>query len=250
MLRWFLCSLGLLTTLVAAKAAGGPPEAALLQEAVERWLGERDQWAFTQRAVEYDPQGRYERLERFDPSRRGQERWQLLAVNGREPTPAQWREWADRKFRRPPRRIDTALSEYFDFSAATVVAQTPQRVRFNVPLRRDKNWIFPVDKVGVRVTVNRDTRALEQLSAHVREPFRILLGVARITDGELNLDFTLPGAAGTEAPGRPSGEVRVSAFRLGERVDYTWTEFERVTPFREPRPGRRRAAMQEADGEP
>ena len=34
----------------------------VLEEAVERWLGERDHWAFTQRAVEYDDGKPRERL--------------------------------------------------------------------------------------------------------------------------------------------------------------------------------------------
>ena len=205
----------------------------LLQDAVENWLGERDHWAFTQRAVEYEDDGQHERLERFDPSRPGNARWQLLQIDGKEPTPEQRQKWADKKFKRRPRKIDTPLSDFFDFDRARVLAETPQQVRFDVPLRRDKNWLFPVDKVGVRVTINKQNRALEHLSAHVREPFKVLLGVARVTGGEVDVDFLHfnPSAPQPTAV-QPSGVARVSVFKLGERVDFTWTDFKRVTPRR------------------
>lgn len=212
-----------------AFAASSPQ---LLQDAMQSWLGERDRWAFTQRAVEYDNGVAHERLERYDPSRPGDARWQLLAIDGHSPTSEEHQKWAEKKFKHHPHRVDTPISDFFDFGSARVVAETPKLVRFEVPLRRDKNWLFPTDKVGVRVTINKQTHALEHLTAHVREPFRVLLGIARVTDGEADLDFLhfaptgIPGPADT----RPAGEARVSVTKLGERVEFTWSDFKRVMP--------------------
>lgn len=216
---------------LAARAAA-PASPQLLQQVVADWLGERDHWAFTQRAVEYENGVPHERLERFDPSRAGNARWQLLAIDGKAPTTEQRQKWADKKFKHHSRRIDSSIGDFFDFKGAHVVAETPQLVRFEVPLNRDKNWLFPVDKVGVRVTINKETRALEHLSAHVREPFRVLLGVARVTGGEADLDFARFGPEVSPAASRPAGSARVSVFKLGERVDFTWSDFKRVTPNR------------------
>ena len=76
------------------------------------------------------------------------------------------------------------------------------------------------------------TRALEQLSANVREPFRVLLGIARITDGSIDLNFE-DGGAGEPRTAEPAGAAQVSVSRFGERVDFTWTDFKRVTPHRD-----------------
>lgn len=206
----------------------------LLPRAIENWLGERDRWAFTQRAVESDGESTHERLERFDPSKPGDARWELLAVDGHPPTPAEREKWAEKKFRRRHKKIDTPIGDFFDFDAARVVAETPALIRYELPLRRDKNWLFPVDKVGVRVTINKETKALEHLSAHVRAPFKVLLGIARITGGEADLDF-LHADPGSAAPGKtqPAGEARVSVAKHGERVDFTWSDFKRVNPMRD-----------------
>lgn len=221
--------------LVWASGASAATSPALLQGAVQNWIGERDHWAFTQRAIEYQENIPHERLERYDPSRPGDERWALLAVDGKPPTPQQWQKWAEKKFKRHHHKVEMPLGELFDFHEARIVAETPKLVRFDVPIRSDKNWLFPVSKVDVRVTINKDTRAVEHLTAHVREPFKVLLGLARVTGGDLDLNF-LPIEDNDPIPAsaKPTGTAHVSVSRFGERIDFTWSDFKRVVPYREP----------------
>lgn len=224
-----LCVLGL----VSRAAAAASPE--LLQEAVENWLGERDYWAFTQRAIEHERDRPYERLERYDPSKPHNQRWQLLAINGRPPTEEQRQKWADKKFKRRPKKFETPIGDFFDFRSAKVLGESAKLVEFEVPLRRDKNWLFPTDKVAVRVTVSKETGALEHLTAHVREPFKVLLGLARVLGGKVELDFyNLDNTEPSPDAAQPAGSARVSVTRFGERVDFTWSDFKRVTPYRAP----------------
>ena len=227
MLRWLAISC-FLTALGAAA-----PAPSLLEQAVERWLGERDHWAFTQRAVEYDNGQPRERLERYDPSRPGDERWTLLAINGRVPTSEEHAAWAKKKFKKNRRKIDTPIGDFFDFADAKVVGQTDKVVRYEIPLRRDRNWLFQADKVSVIVSINRETRALEHLSASVREPVKVLLGLARITAGKADLSFlnfdddAVPGPESAQ----PTGSARVSVYRFGEQIEFTWSDFKRVPPM-------------------
>ena len=204
----------------------------LLEQAVDDWLGERDHWAFTQRAVEYDDGQPHERLERYDPSKPGDGRWALLAIDGRMPTPQQHAAWAKKKFKKNRRRFDSPIGDYFDFREAKIIAETPKLVRYEVPLRRDKRWLFETDKVHVVVTINKDTHALEHLTANVREPVRVLLGIAKITDGALDLNFLpfdVDAPAGPDSA-QPTGSARVSVSKPGGRVEFTWSDFKRVTP--------------------
>lgn len=204
----------------------------LLEQAVERWLGERDHWAFTQRAVEYDDDKPRERLERYDPSKPGNGRWALLAINGRAPTVEEHAAWAKKKFKKNRRRFDSPIGDYFDFKDARVLKETPKLIDFEVPLRRDKNWLFQTDKVRVVVTINKETRALEHLTANVREPVKVLLGLAKITAGKLDLsfmNFDVDAPAGPETT-QPTGSARVTVSKFGERAEYTWSDFKRVVP--------------------
>jgi hypothetical protein len=201
-----------------------------LQSAVEDWLGERDHWAFTQRAVEYDGDKPRERLERYDPSEEGDKRWTLLAIDGREPTDAERTAWAKKKFKKNRRRFEQPLGDYFDFAAAKRLEDTKEFVRYEVPLRTDKSWLFPIDKVRVRVTIDKQTHALERLTAHVSEPFKVFLGLARILGGDVDLNFLSIDSDLPVAPesSQPTGTVRVTATRFGERVEFTWSDFKRV----------------------
>src|SRR5438093_5353784 len=87
----------------------GATGSTLLEEAVDNWLGEREHWAFTQRAVEYDGDKPRERLERYDPSKPGDARWTLIAINGETPTPEQRAAWAKKKFKKNRRRFDSPI---------------------------------------------------------------------------------------------------------------------------------------------
>ncbi|MEO5960145.1 MAG: hypothetical protein ABIZ49_03605 [Opitutaceae bacterium] len=206
----------------------------LLEQAVENWLGERDHWAFTQRAVEYDDGVPHERLERYDPSLAGNQRWRLISIDGKPPTAEQLATWGKRKFKKQRRRFDAPIGDFFDFAHAKVISDSVGLVRYQVPLRSDKNWLFPVDRVDVMVTVNKESRALEHLGARVREPFKVLLGIARVMGGDLELDFIPPDETGDPETTRPSGSARVTVTKMGERVDFTWNDFKRVVPYREP----------------
>ena len=207
-------------------------DASLLEDAVEKWLGERDHWAFTQKAVEWDDGKPRERLERYDPSKAGDARWTLLALNGKPPTPQEHAAWAKKKFKKNRRRFDSPIGDYFDFKDAKKISETPKAVRYEVPLRRDKNWLFQTDKVRVVVTVNKESRALEHLSADVREPVKVLLGLARITDGRLDLSFLNFDDDAEPGPesAQPKGTARVTVSKFGERAEFTWSDFKRVTP--------------------
>jgi hypothetical protein len=220
----------LLTTLAFGAGAENPPS--LLEQAVENWLGERDSWAFTQRAVEYDGDTPRERLERYDPSLSGNARWTLLAINGRDPTPDERAAWAKKKFKKNRRRIETPLGDFFDFKDAKIVSETPKLVHYQVPLRSDKNWLFQTDKVKVIVSVNKETRALEHLSASIREPLKVLLGIAKITDGKLDLSFLNFDDDAPPGPesAQPTGSARVTVSRFGGRAEFTWSDFKRVAP--------------------
>lgn len=226
--RVLLCTVATLVAVARLSAV----EPGLLEEAVEKWLGERDHWAFTQRAVEWDGDKPRERLERYDPSRPGNGRWTLLAINGQPPTAEQRAAWAKKKFRKNKRNFDSPIGDYFDFREARMLAETPKLVRYEVPLRHDKSWLFQTDKVQVVVTVNKETRALEHLTANVREPVKVLLGLAKITDGKVDLSFlhfdeeAVPGPESS----RPTGSAHVTVSKLGERAEFTWSDFKRVNP--------------------
>jgi hypothetical protein len=205
----------------------------ILREAVGHWLDERDHWAFTQRAREYDGERlRRERLERYDPSRPDRERWELVLLNGRAPTPAEKADLTERKNKKR-RRHTTPIADYFDFARAAVTHETAQSISYELPLRSNTQWLFPVDKVTLILAVDKPTRAITNVQAKIQEPFRVALGLARILDVDLDVATELPPAedpTADPAAAKPSGTARVVVTKFGDRVEYEWSDFQRVTP--------------------
>jgi hypothetical protein len=218
---------------VAAAAAGSP----LLNRAAEKWLAEGNRWAFTVHVREgQDDRVTEERVERYDPSKPGEARWELLSVDGQPPTEQRreaWRKSKARKHRRAPK----TLEEYFDFANARATGATGEAVSYLVPLKNNRGWLFPVDRVALTITVNKTNYAVEEVKAGIDEPFRVALGLARIIDVDLDMKVEpKPPEGPVTGPtaARPAGLAHVVITRLGKRIEYTWSDFKRVEPSADP----------------
>jgi hypothetical protein len=227
-MRWILALFlsGLALTLVRAEVP------ALLDKAVNNWLGEKDNWAFTLDVREFEGGGmREERRERYDPSKPGEKRWKLLLVNGTAPSDEKRSEWQKRKTKKR-KKAGKPISDYLALDQATIVQQSSRTVSYRVPLRSGNQWLFPIDKVDLRVTINRETLGLEVVVARIDEPVRVWLGLARILDLDFDLQIN-PSEhkenATEPASSRPDGTANVVVNKFGETVEYEFSDFERVT---------------------
>lgn len=235
--RFFLCCLGLFFGASAVSLAArrdGPP---LLAEAMEKWSAEMDEWAFTQRVRTFDDDKvKLERLERYDPSRPDNKRWELLEIDGKPPTKEQREYWEKRKNRKAKSRADKEVEEYFDFARATVAKETEDRVHYDVPLRRDVSRLVPLEKITIEVTVNKQTRTIQQITGGLKSPLRMALGLAKVTDGWLDVRFDpiVSDLSGDPNATEANGTARVVVFKMGDRAEYAWSNFKRVTPFSPP----------------
>lgn len=218
-------------TLLLGHARGAAPP--LLEQAAEKWMGERDNWAFTMQVREFEGgQVKEERRERYDPSKPGLTRWTLLTVNDKPSTEERRAEWQKRKTKKRP-KPGKPLNQYLDFERGTVVKEDARTACYHLPLRANHSWLFPVDKVSLLVTINKSTQAIEDVTAGIEEPFKVALGFARVMDVDFDLQLNHSKRDGEEsdpALTKPEGTARAVVNKLGERVEYVWSDFKRVTP--------------------
>lgn len=221
-MRWLLI-FGLVLTGLQAR----PEHAALLQEVADAWLDERDRWAFTQVVREFDGDRlKEERVESYDPSRGYAARWKLMSVDGAPPSAKRAAEWAERKNKKK-RKPRAELAKNFDFANAKVVEESAEIVRYELPLRSTVEWLFPISKVELLVTINKAGPALEQVQARIAEPLRVALGLARILDIDLDVQMKPPPPQ-DPAEARPIGTAQAVVTKFGDRVEYFWSDFRRV----------------------
>jgi hypothetical protein len=223
-------SLALALSLSPALRAAPPP---LLDDAVHQWLTGKDDWAFTQRARTLldDGSAKEERLERFDPSLPDNQRWHLLEMNGQRPTDEQRHQWQDRKNQKARSASNKPLDELFDFDSATLVSETPESASYAVPVRPSFAHLVAVDKLTVDFTVSKQTKTIEHVTAGLSEPMKIALGLAKVTDLDLDLHFDPEShRPATEVAANGSASMTVSKV-VGARMEYTWSDFKRVTRY-------------------
>ncbi len=223
-----LLLLPLLLPLSPALRAEIPP---LLQEAADKLTDERHLWAFTQLVREFDgDELKRERLERFDPARGHDRRWQLLKLNGRTPSPREAEEWSKKKNRvrkRPPKEV----SEYVDLGQARVRDETGTSISYEVPFRRSAGGLFPGEKVALTLTINKESHAIERAQVSIYESFKVALGLAQVVDLDLDLEMDQGVANGkvtdADPEGRPRGSASAVVNKFGRRVEYHWSDFTR-----------------------
>lgn len=226
----FLLCVRALAPFLLWTAAASAATPALLEKALQPWMGERDAWAFTQQVREFDQRGvKEERVERYDPSKPDSARWTLVRLNGRTPTPAEAAAFVERKGRK--RTSNRTIADYLDLENARVQEETATSVRFEVPLRSISHLV-PVDKVSLLVTVDRRTREIEKVSAELREPLRIAFGIAQVTDMVFDLEIEHESGERASPAGpasaRPSGEAQATLVKFGRRAEFSWSDFTRV----------------------
>ena len=223
-----------LLMLAVGARAGTPP---LLNEAVRKWVADQDRWAYTQHVcLIKEDKVTQERVERFDPSLPAERQWQLLEVSGKPPTAAQRKTWQKKKERELHQRSEKPLGDYFNFERATVAEETSELVRYEVPLLPDTESRYPLEKISVLMTVRKDRQVLDQLTAGLRESFRMALGTARVTNLGLDIHFRTIDEHFSSQPESIhfNGGLQVGGcFKVGGRAELAWTDFKRVTPYKD-----------------
>lgn len=210
-------------------------EPSLLNRALETWAGGHGDLAFTQRsrALTDDGRTKEEHLERYDPSLPDSERWRLLEVDGQPATAAQRAAWEQRKNSKPRKKVLKKPAEYLAVDQARVLKETSASTSFAVPLRPETARLLALENIAVVITVDKETASIAGIGATLRQPIRVLLGLARITELDVDVKIEPTEAdAGTAAGKVQDGSTaRATMSKLGNEIEYEWSDFKRVTPF-------------------
>ena len=198
----------------------------LLAEVADKMADERQNWAFTQHAKETKGDTVTERVERYDPSRGAEHRWELLKLNGRAPTAQESEEW-NRKKNRSKSKAPKTLEDYADLSQARVKSEDADSVTYDIPLKSSAGGLFPGNKIGLTLTVNKETKEIERAQAGIAEPFKVALGLAKVID--LDLDIEMDDDNPKTKADKPQGTATAVINKMGKRVEYHWTDFTKVS---------------------
>ena len=214
---------------------GEPPP--LLAKAVANWAEGRQELAFTQRTrvLNDDHSTKYERVERYDPSLPDNRRWRLLEVNGKPPTETERQDIEVKRNRKPRKRAGNPPASYLDLNNARLVRETDRTAHFEVGIKPEAARFVPLEKLVLQLAVDKSTEAIDHISAALREPMRIALGLAKIIDVDLDVQFGEPANGPPPASEVTSGSTaRVVMSKFGDPMEFTWSDFKEVPVYRVP----------------
>lgn len=227
-----MVSLGIFSGSLSLHAEAPP----LLVKAISQWAEGREDLAFTQhsRFLNDDGSVKEQRLERYDPSLPDRQRWQLLEVDGQPATPAQREKWETVKNGKPRKKALKPPAEYLDLDHATLLDETPISARFDVGLRPEAARLLAVEKIAVVITVEKKSGRIAHVEANLRQPMKVLMGLARITDLDIDVHIDPKTQKISEHAGdvQSGSTARVSMSKLGSPVEYSWSDFKRVASYR------------------
>lgn len=213
--------------------AEAPP---LLAKAMSQWAEGRDDLAFTQlsRFLNDDGSLKEERLERYDASLPDKQRWRLLEVDGRPATEAQREKMEAPKNGKPRKKVLKSPVEYLDFEHAKLLDETNATARFDVGLRPEATRLLAVEKIAAVITVEKESGRIAHIAANLRQPIRVLLGLARITDLDIDVHIEPKDHDAPREPSdvQPGSTARIVMSKLGSPVEYNWSDFKRVPSYR------------------
>lgn len=204
-------------------------EQGILHRALAQAAAELDHWAY---AMRYRSDDEGETVARFDPSQPEDKQWELVKIEGREPSGREKARWERRRAKRD--RDRPSLGELVELDGARLAAATEGEMVIEVPLRSVGNDRFPPEKFRVRLTVERARAVLTAVEVSLRGAFRVA-GVVRVTEGALRVDYA------DVAEGHPPLAVRIAGggagrilmVKVGGTFEAVREDFQRVEPYRD-----------------
>lgn len=233
--RW----MGVVAVLTATTFAAEAP--ALLVEAFKNWGQGKEDLSFVQRTRFLNDDGslKEERVERYDPSLPDNKRWELLEVDGKPPTEKQRKDIQDKRNKKPRKKAIKSLDEYFDLQNAKTVKTEKDVVFYEVAVKPETARLINMENLKVGISVRKESKTIERLTADLSKPMKIALGVAKVTDLDLDLRFDAEDGhddkkdkESADAASEADGTAKVVMTKLGNRAEYSWGEFKRVSRFK------------------
>lgn len=263
----FILSLLLLAVVSTLRAEGLRPatadEVALFKDAIKNTQQDTEHWAYTETTIKKigiskKPEG--ETIVRFDPSKPWAEQYEPLKIDGKPPTEKQFKQYRERGEKRgrnimrraeqaaaaadpgaidkpklpPPPKDEKSIKPDMDHPLVVATDRDDGlSILFEVPLI-DQGTKIPVQKIELRVVVDKARREVRQGTMRIKESFRVKL-VAKVKEGEGTVNFSVidPKYGPVMTSGSGTFGASLLAIPLNGVFSNTRTDWQRVKPYSE-----------------
>jgi hypothetical protein len=209
--------------LVASAAASIP---AVLEEALGQFRSDPPRgWSYTQTTVA----GGRSTVERCDASKPEFERWSLVQKDGRAPTDAEQKTYAEMRSRRSRGGTAPKLTEQLDLGSIELVHETSDRITYHGRLKPGERSDRTAPFLRATIVVHTPTRTIASLELDSTGEFTPSLGV-RIAVLQTLMTYAPPAGDLPAFPRRVTTLVRGRAFwfkSLDADMTVTYSDYEK-----------------------
>lgn len=164
-------------------------------------------WSFTQTT---SAEGK-STVERYDATKPEFDRWSLVQKDGRTPTPAELKDYAEARSRRSRTGTAPSLVEQLVLDACETVNDSPDRTVYRCPLRQGEARDKTALSLRATVVLHKPTRSIESVELANIETFNPTLGV-KITALKTTMRYSRPDGETPSLPEIVATHLRGTAF--------------------------------------
>jgi hypothetical protein len=164
-------------------------------------------WSFTQTTR---AEGK-STIERCDASKPEFDRWSLIEKDGRPPSPAALKDYAEARSRRSRTGTAPKLVDQFVFEALETLADTTERATYRCPLRPGESRDNTATFLRATIVVHKPTHTIESIQLANLTPFSPTFAV-KIAELKTVMTYSLPSGDLPSLPQKVETHVRGNAF--------------------------------------
>lgn len=200
-----LLALFLHLVLLSPVCAALPPA---LQTALKNFRGDPPPgWSYTQTTA---GQGK-STVERCDAAKPEFDRWSLVQVDGRAPTPDELARYAENRSRRSRTGTAPRISEQLDLTSCETLSDAPDRARYRFRLRPGESSDKTAPALRATLSLHKPTQTVESIELSNVAEFAPTLGV-KISELKTTMTYSLPDADRPALPQKVETRTRGRAF--------------------------------------
>ncbi|MCF6439986.1 hypothetical protein L1077_11130 [Pseudoalteromonas luteoviolacea] len=158
----------------------------LVESALEHFSQTNKQhWSYTIHSIEIEEGNKTEIHAKHQPNNAPYLRWQLLQLNGQQPSPKQAKEFAQK---RENEGFSISIKELVKTHSLTLVQETPNSITLSYPVELADLGSDAIGKLTGHIKIDKSNQHIEQISVHNTASFSPV-ALAEISEFNLDMQF-------------------------------------------------------------
>ncbi|MFP4549147.1 MAG: hypothetical protein ACLFQM_13535 [Fidelibacterota bacterium] len=161
------------------------------------------------------------RVIKYDPTEKGSDRWELISIDGQQPTKEELKSFYEEKAKNEEkngRSFSVDSDEMRDF---TLISETGDMIKYSYRVESEKNKKM-TEKLRCEMAINKKDTSLAEIKMEITEPFSPMVSV-KLEEFHVEMKFDRYQPTGSPVMAQTKTRIRGKAM-LFKKIDQNVTE--------------------------